>query len=139
MGIVVDDDRFVREALVDLFGSMSMAVRAFGSVEEFFRFRRPDVPACLLLDVRLPRALPSRFGFSEAVVVRERAPALRTTGGAEVGDRGGLRPRQSRRRRRSAAAMSMSRISPEGARATCRAGFRRDGSRRPRGVCRSAR
>jgi FixJ family two-component response regulator len=68
MVIVVDDDRSVREALVDLFGSMSMAVRAFGSVEDFRRFRRPDVPACLLLDVRLP-------GLSGLELQRELAAA----------------------------------------------------------------
>jgi len=50
----VDDDRSVREALLNLFRSLSMAVKAFGSVDDFRGFRRPDVPACLLLDVRLP-------------------------------------------------------------------------------------
>lgn len=54
MVLVVDDDRSVREALLNLFRSLSMAVKAFGSVDDFRGFRRPDVPACLLLDVRLP-------------------------------------------------------------------------------------
>lgn len=54
MVFVVDDDRSVREALVNLFRSVSVPVKCFGSVDEFRRYRRPDVPACLLLDVRLP-------------------------------------------------------------------------------------
>src|SRR5260370_38603497 len=51
---VVDDDRSVREGLVDLIHSVGMKVEAFGSAEEFLRHKRPDTPACLGLDVRLP-------------------------------------------------------------------------------------
>ncbi len=51
---VVDDDRSVREGLVDLIHSVGMKVEAFGSAEEFLRHKRPDTPACLVLDVRLP-------------------------------------------------------------------------------------
>ena len=68
MVLVVDDDRSVREALLNLFRSMSMAVKAFGSVDDFRSFRRPDVPACLLLDVRLP-------GLSGLELQRELAAA----------------------------------------------------------------
>jgi FixJ family two-component response regulator len=68
MVLVVDDDRSVREALLNLFRSLSMAVKAFGSVDDFRSFRRPDVPACLLLDVRLP-------GLSGLELQRELAAA----------------------------------------------------------------
>ncbi|HEX5461011.1 MAG TPA: response regulator [Steroidobacteraceae bacterium] len=68
MVLVVDDDRSVREALVDLFRSASMAVKAFASVDDFRSFRRPDVPTCLLLDVRLP-------GLSGLELQRELAAA----------------------------------------------------------------
>jgi FixJ family two-component response regulator len=54
MVFVVDDDRSVRESLANLFRSVSQAVKCFESVDEFRSFRRPDVPACLLLDIRLP-------------------------------------------------------------------------------------
>lgn len=54
MIFVVDDDPSVREALSDLFQSVALPVKCFGSVDEFKGFRRPDAPACLLLDVRLP-------------------------------------------------------------------------------------
>ena len=51
---VVDDDRSVREGLVDLLGSVGMQVKAFATAQEFLQYRRPNLPACLVLDVRLP-------------------------------------------------------------------------------------
>src|SRR5712664_4702648 len=51
---VVDDDRSVREGLVDLIISVGMKAEAFSSAQEFLRHKRPDAPACLVLDVRLP-------------------------------------------------------------------------------------
>ena len=51
---VVDDDPLVRESLEDLLNSAGFAVRTFGSASDFIRSERPDVPACLILDVELP-------------------------------------------------------------------------------------
>jgi FixJ family two-component response regulator len=51
---VVDDDPLVRESLEDLFNSAGFTVRTFGSASEFIRSGRPDVAACLILDVQLP-------------------------------------------------------------------------------------
>jgi FixJ family two-component response regulator len=51
---VVDDDAVVRDSIEDLLQSVGLEVRLFASPEEFIRTRRPDVPACLVLDVRLP-------------------------------------------------------------------------------------
>lgn len=51
---VVDDDAFVRDAVKRLISSVSLRVETFGSTREFLSSRRPDVPACLVLDVRLP-------------------------------------------------------------------------------------
>jgi FixJ family two-component response regulator len=51
---VVDDDSSMREALVDLITSIGLLVEAFRSAREFLEYRRPDAPACLVLDVRLP-------------------------------------------------------------------------------------
>ena len=50
----VDDDSSMREALSRLFRSIGMRARIFASAEEFLAFSRPDAPACLVLDVRLP-------------------------------------------------------------------------------------
>ena len=51
---VVDDDAVVRESIEDLLQSVGLDVRLFASPVEFLQTRRPDVPGCLILDVRLP-------------------------------------------------------------------------------------
>lgn len=51
---VVDDDRSVREALRNLLTSVGFAVEIFASARDFLGAARPDAPACLVLDVRLP-------------------------------------------------------------------------------------
>ncbi len=50
----VDDDASMQEALSRLFRSIGMQTRIFSSAEEFLAFDRPNAPACLVLDVRLP-------------------------------------------------------------------------------------
>jgi FixJ family two-component response regulator len=50
---IVDDDASLRESLKDLVGSVGLRVKAFASAQEFLRSERPDVPSCLVLDVRL--------------------------------------------------------------------------------------
>ena len=50
---VVDDDRSIRETLKDLIRSVGLHVEVFASAQEFLRSKRPDVPGCLVLDVRL--------------------------------------------------------------------------------------
>jgi FixJ family two-component response regulator len=50
---VVDDDAPLRESLTDLMHSVGLRVEAFASAQEFLRFKRPDLPSCLVLDVRL--------------------------------------------------------------------------------------
>jgi FixJ family two-component response regulator len=51
---VVDDDSRIREALRELFTSLDVASATFGSAAEYLEFTKPDLPACLLLDVELP-------------------------------------------------------------------------------------
>jgi FixJ family two-component response regulator len=51
---VIDDDRAVREAIKSLIRSVGMRVETFASAQEFLGSRRPDAPACLVLDVRMP-------------------------------------------------------------------------------------
>lgn len=53
---VVDDDASVREAVQRLIASVGLRVETFGSTREFLAAKRPDAPACLVLDVRLPDA-----------------------------------------------------------------------------------
>lgn len=51
---VVDDDRQVCVALFDLLSSFDLHVVTFGSAAEYIAYPKPDVPACLILDVELP-------------------------------------------------------------------------------------
>jgi len=51
---VVDDDAGMREALQSLIRSVGLSVKTFASAREFLTSERPEAPACLVLDVRLP-------------------------------------------------------------------------------------
>ena len=51
---VVDDDRRICEALSDLLSTFDLHVVTFGSAAEYLAYPKPDVPACLILDVELP-------------------------------------------------------------------------------------
>jgi RNA polymerase sigma factor (sigma-70 family) len=51
---VVDDDASLREALKSLIRSVGLQVELFASAHEFLQRKRPDVPCCLVLDIRLP-------------------------------------------------------------------------------------
>jgi FixJ family two-component response regulator len=54
MVFVVDDDVAVRRSLENLLRSVGLSVEAFPSAQEFLSRKLPDVPGCLILDVRLP-------------------------------------------------------------------------------------
>jgi FixJ family two-component response regulator len=51
---VVDDDASVRAGTRSLLASMGFEVQTFESASEFLGSKRPEVPSCLVLDVRLP-------------------------------------------------------------------------------------
>jgi FixJ family two-component response regulator len=51
---IVDDDERIRVALVDLLESHGMRAVAFESAGDYISADKPDVPACLILDVELP-------------------------------------------------------------------------------------
>jgi len=51
---VVDDDASVRTSLKELLESVGLRVELFDSADTFLASRLPDVPSCLVLDVRLP-------------------------------------------------------------------------------------
>ncbi|UIN53406.1 response regulator transcription factor [Pseudomonas kribbensis] len=50
---IIDDDAPLREALGSLLRSIGLQVELFGSVADFMKYERPDLPSCLVLDVRL--------------------------------------------------------------------------------------
>ena len=51
---VVDDDESMRVALTNLFRSMNLTATVFASASDFLRVTLPDLPSCLVLDIRLP-------------------------------------------------------------------------------------
>jgi RNA polymerase sigma factor (sigma-70 family) len=51
---VVDDDPSVRCAIERLIGTVGLQVQLFGSAQEFLASKLPNLPSCLVLDVRLP-------------------------------------------------------------------------------------
>ena len=51
---VIDDDDSLRDALKRLFHMVGLHAEAFGSAADFLKSKRPEVPSCIVLDVRLP-------------------------------------------------------------------------------------
>src|SRR3984957_16756934 len=51
---VIDDDDSMRRGLTNLFESVGLRVETFGSAPELLETKRPDVPSCVVLDIRLP-------------------------------------------------------------------------------------
>lgn len=54
MIFVIDDDPSVRRSIKRLLGSVGLHVEALGAPKEFLSAEHPNVPSCLILDVRLP-------------------------------------------------------------------------------------
>lgn len=70
--LVLDDDASVRQALANLLQSVGLAVRPFATAAELDAIALPEVPVCLVLDVRMP----GRNGLDIHDDVRRRWPAL---------------------------------------------------------------
>ena len=51
---VIDDDASMRDAVSRLLNAVGLTVQTFASAREFLAGRLPDVPGCVVLDVRLP-------------------------------------------------------------------------------------
>jgi FixJ family two-component response regulator len=51
---VIDDDALIRDGIRSLVKSVGLRVETFASAQDFMLAKRPDVPACLILDVRMP-------------------------------------------------------------------------------------
>jgi FixJ family two-component response regulator len=52
--VVIDDDPDLRGSVGRLLRSLGLDALLFGSISEFLAAKLPDVPTCLVLDVRLP-------------------------------------------------------------------------------------
>jgi FixJ family two-component response regulator len=80
---VVDDDPSIRDALDGLFRSVGLNARYFASAEEFLESSRPDVPCCLVLDVRMPGRTGLEFQRELAVSNRD-IPIIFITGDGDI-------------------------------------------------------
>jgi FixJ family two-component response regulator len=80
---VVDDDPSLRKALGSLFRSVGLQVEVFGSAPEFLQSTLPDVPSCLVLDIRLPG--PSGLDFqTELAKANIHIPIIFVTGHGDI-------------------------------------------------------
>jgi len=83
VAFVIDDDASMRRSLDTLLRSVGLDVHLFSSAQEFMQAKRPDVPACLVLDVRLPGM--SGLAFQQELVRAGVAlPVIFLTGHADV-------------------------------------------------------
>ena len=51
---MLDDGYRLRKALSSLLSSAGLRVEVFASATEYLKFKKPDSPACLILDLELP-------------------------------------------------------------------------------------
>ena len=79
---VVDDDHRIREAVCELLASLDMQAVAFGSAAEYGAFPRPDLPACLVLDVELPDI--NGLEFQKQIADGHHPPIVFITGHGDI-------------------------------------------------------
>jgi FixJ family two-component response regulator len=80
---IVDDDASMRRALANLFQSVGLKVEVFGSAPEMLRSKLPDVPSCLVLDIRLPGLSGLDFQ-TELTKANVRMPIIFMTGHGDI-------------------------------------------------------
>jgi len=80
---VIDDDAAIRSSLLSLLHSVDLQATAFGSAAEFLSSQRPDVPSCLVLDVRLPGIGGIEFQ-AELAKANIRLPIIFITGYGDI-------------------------------------------------------
>jgi FixJ family two-component response regulator len=80
---VVDDDASMCQALARLFQSVQLRAEVFASPQEFLESDRPNVPSCLVLDVRLPGVSGLDFQ-AELAKADVRIPIVFITGHGDI-------------------------------------------------------
>ena len=80
---VVEDDASMCRALSNLFQSVGLRVEVFGSAPEMLQSQLPDVPSCLVLDVRLPGLSGLDFQ-TELAKANIRIPIIFMTGHGDI-------------------------------------------------------
>jgi FixJ family two-component response regulator len=81
--LVIDDDPALRESVGRLLRTVGLDARLFASVPDFLKSDRPNVPTCLVLDIRLP----GRSGLDfqrELAVANIQIPIIFITGHGDI-------------------------------------------------------
>jgi FixJ family two-component response regulator len=81
--VVIDDDPEVREALQGLLRTVGLRAELFASVTDFLNSSRPDLPGCLVLDVRLPGRSGLEFQ-NDLAKAQVRLPIIFVTGYGDI-------------------------------------------------------
>jgi FixJ family two-component response regulator len=80
---IVDDDASFRDSLESLLRSVGQPSTSYPSARAFLEATRPDLPACLVLDVRLPEQ--SGLELQRALAEQEvRLPVIVITGHGDI-------------------------------------------------------
>jgi FixJ family two-component response regulator len=79
---IVDDDPRIRESLSDLLTSLGLHAIAFGSASEYLSYPKPDVPACLVLDLELPDI--NGLDLQTQIAAGDRPPIVFITGHGDI-------------------------------------------------------
>lgn len=79
---IVDDDARMREALSELLESLGWRAVAFGAAGEYISYARPDLPACLILDVELPDI--NGLDFQKQIADGDHPPIVFLTGHGDI-------------------------------------------------------
>jgi FixJ family two-component response regulator len=79
---IVDDDPRVREGLVELLTSFGFRAVSFGSATEYIVSSKPDLPACLILDVGLPDI--SGLDLQKQIADEQHPPIVFITGRGDI-------------------------------------------------------
>ena len=79
---IVDDDRRIRESLCELLLTFDLHAVAFGTAAEYIAHAKPEVPACLILDVELPDI--SGLDLQRQVAQADHPPIVFITGHGDI-------------------------------------------------------
>lgn len=79
---IVDDDSRMREALCELLASLGWQAAAFASAGEYVAHDRPDLPACLILDIELPDI--NGLDFQKQIAHGDHPPIVFLTGHGDI-------------------------------------------------------
>jgi FixJ family two-component response regulator len=79
---IVDDDARMRESLSDLLESLGWRAVALGSAGEYLSYPRPDLPACLILDIELPDI--NGLDFQKQISHGDHPPIVFLTGHGDI-------------------------------------------------------